>query len=148
MTQTKAKVAHGTLNEWSADGGTTYTAIPESTTIVVPEVGVDYQDVTHLQSPGGFREFIPGLKDPGEITIPANYIPATYALAEGYKSNATRIMFRTTLPAYVGQTSGDVFEFSGFVNPQLENNASGDPVMINLAIRVTGAVTHTAGATS
>lgn len=140
-----ARIVHGATSEWGTDG-TTYTSIAEATALVIPETQVDYQEVTNLDSANGFREYVPGLKDAGEITIPCNYTSAIYALAEGYRTNQTLIYFRTTLPLETGQsTTGDVFTFTGYVSPQLETNAVVDIIAMNLVIRTSGAVTFVLG---
>ena len=53
-----------------------YTDIAELTSIEVPAVETDIIDVTHHQSPGGFKEYVLGLRDGGEVTIEGNYLPA------------------------------------------------------------------------
>lgn len=143
---TKQRIVYGTTAEWSDDGGTTYTAIPEVKGLVVPEVQIEYQDATNLDSPNGFREYVPGLKDAGEITITSGYTSAGYATAEGYRTAGTLITFKTTLPLETGQsTSGDEFVFAGFVSPALETNDVGDIIAMNLNIRTSGDVTFTEG---
>lgn len=142
---TKARIVYGASSKWGTDG-TTYTDIPEAKAIAVPEEQIEYQDVTNLDSAGGFREFIPGLRDNGEVTIPCNYTSGAYATAKGYSDNKTLIYFETTMPLETGQsTTGDVFEFTGYVTPRLETNEVGDPIMMNLVIRTSGAVTFTQG---
>ena len=115
---------------------------------MVPTTEVEYVDVTNLDSPNAFREYIPGLKDAGEISLECNYTPAIFDLAEGYRTNGTIVFFRTTLPAFAGQTGGDVFEFTGYVTPQVQQTPVDGAIMMTISIRVTGAVTHTEGATS
>lgn len=142
---TKQRIVYGSTVEWGTDG-TVYTEIAEVKGIAVPETTVEYQDVTSLSSAGGFREFIPGLKDPGEIAIPAGYTSDMYALAKGYQTNGTLIYFRTTFPLETGQTTtGDVFTFTGYVSPMLETNAVGEPIAMMLNVRVSGSVTFTEG---
>lgn len=143
---TKQRIVYGATTEWSNDGGTTWTAIPEVKGLVVPETSIEYQDATSLDSTGGFREFIPGLKDAGEISIPCGYTSGCYADAEGYRTAGTLISFKTTMPKETGQTiAGDTFEFSGYVSPALETNDIGDIIALNLNIRTSGAVTFTEG---
>src|SRR3546814_12479643 len=45
----------------------------------------DQVEATHTDSPSGFREFIPGLKDGGEFTATMNFVPgsATQGNASG-----------------------------------------------------------------
>jgi len=45
--------------------------------ITPPSQNVDMIDVTHMQSPNGIREFVPGLIDPGECSFEMNYIPGS-----------------------------------------------------------------------
>lgn len=144
---TKQRIVWGAQTEWSADG-TTYTRIPECNGLAVPGITTEYQDVTSLDSPNGFREFIPGLKDAGEISIPCGYTTAGYNQAVQFQLAGTLIHFRTTLPLETGQTSGDVFEFTGYVTPEMEQNGVGDPIGMNLNIRTSGAPDFTEGAAS
>lgn len=41
-----------------------------------PAMTKDSVEVTHTDSPDGFREFIPGLKDGGEFSATVNFLPA------------------------------------------------------------------------
>lgn len=142
---TKQRIAYGATIEWGTDG-TTYASIPEAEGLAVPEVQVEYIDVTNMDSAGGFREFIAGLKDAGEITIPCGYTSAAYATAVGYQTNGTLVYFRTELPLETGQsTTGDIFVFTGYVTPRLQTNAVGEAIKMDLVIRTSGNVTFTAG---
>lgn len=141
---TKQRIVYGATSEWGTDGST-YTDIPEVKGLVVPETSIEYLDATSLDSTGGFREFIPGLKDAGEVSIPCGYTSAAYETAVGYQTNATLVYFQTTLPVETGQATGDVFEFTGYVSPALETNAVGEIIAMNLNIRTSGAVTYTKG---
>ncbi len=40
-----------------------------------PSISRDTHDVTAMTSPGGWREFIGGLKDGGEVSFDANWLP-------------------------------------------------------------------------
>lgn len=142
---TKQRIAYGAAVEWGTDG-VAYTGIPEAEGLAVPEVQIEYHDVTNFDSAGGFREFIAGLKDAGEITIPCGYTTALYTSAVGYQTNGTLIYFRTELPLETGQsTTGDEFKFTGYVTPRLQTNAVGEPIKMDLVIRTSGNVTFTAG---
>jgi len=143
---TKALIVSGATSQWGTDG-TTYQSIPEAQSLVVPTTEVEYVEATNLDS-GGFREFVPGLKDAGELTIPCNYTPDLYSAAQGYRQNGTLVYFQTTLPVFQGQTSGDVFTFRGYVTPSLETNATGEIISLNLGVRTSGVVTYAGGATS
>lgn len=142
---TKQRIVYGATSEWGTDG-TTYADIPEAEALAVPEVSIEYIDVTNFDSTGGFREYVAGLKDAGEITIPCGYTSALYNTAVGYQNNGTLIYFRTTLPLETGQsTTGDVFVFTGYVAPRLQTNAVGEVIKMDLVIRTSGGVTYTQG---
>ena len=143
---TKQRIVYGATAEWSGDGGTTFTTIPEVKGVAVPEVTQEYQEATSLDSAGGFREYVAGLKDAGEISIPMGYTSDGYETAEGYRAAGTLVHFKTELPLETGQsTTGDVFEFTGLVVPKLEQNGIGDILGMTLDIRVSGQPTFTKG---
>ncbi|MBI6628326.1 phage tail protein [Pontibaca salina] len=138
-------IAYGATVERSTDG-TTYEAIPECKGVAVPAVTTEYQEVTSLDSPNGFREYVKGLKDAGEITVPAGYTSAGYAQQISDQNANGAIYYRVTMPLQPSQTTeGDVFEFRGFPTPELEANDLGAPVNMNINLRLTGDVTWTAG---
>jgi len=141
---TNQRIVYGASSKWGTDG-LAYTDIPECKAIAVPNTEVEYQDATHLLSPGGFREYVPGLKDAGEVTIPCGYSSAGYALAEQYLADGTLVYFQTTMPAESAQASGDVFAFTGYVRPVLETNEVGDIISMDIVIRISGEPTFTEG---
>jgi predicted secreted protein len=52
-----------------------YTALGEITNVSPPPMTRDILDATHMESPGGWREFIAGLKDGGEMSVDLNFVP-------------------------------------------------------------------------
>lgn len=54
-----------------------YVALAEVTNITPPNFTLDQIDVSHMQSPGKVREFIPGLIDPGECSFEMNFVPSS-----------------------------------------------------------------------
>jgi len=73
---TEALFAHGTLLE-KGDGATTenFSTIAEVTNIGGPGLALDPLDVTSHSSTNGWREFIGGLLDGGEVSLTVNYVP-------------------------------------------------------------------------
>lgn len=141
---TNAIIALGALIERSQDG-TTFTAIPEAKGVAIPSITQEYVDVTHLQSPDGFREYIKGLKDAGELSIPANYTTAGYTQQVADQGYNGAIYYRATLPPSPLQSAGDIFEFQGYPSPTIETGEAGDAISMTIGIRTTGAVTFTPG---
>lgn len=143
---TQAIIAHMTLIERSQDG-TLFAAIPEAKGVGVPSVAPEYVDVTHNTSPDGYREFIKGLKDAGELALSANYTAAGYEQQLEDQDFNGPITYRTTFPLAPGQTSGDVFTFQGYPTPTIDE--SDDPaaaIMMTITIRTTGGVSFAKGA--
>lgn len=53
----------------------TFTAVAEVESLSGPSLSADEIDVTTHDSTDGYREFIQGLKDAGELTVEGNFIP-------------------------------------------------------------------------
>lgn len=136
----EAQLAYGSTIERSSDGGTTWVSIPEAKIAPVPKSETDYVEVTSLDSAGGYREYIPGLKDAGEIEVTANYTRAGYQQQAADEASGAAIMYRTTFE------NSDKFEFSGFPSVSVESSDVGEARMMTINIRITGSVTFTAGA--
>jgi predicted secreted protein len=52
-----------------------WTTVAEVRNITPPSFARDAQDATHTESTEGWREFIPGLKDAGEMSCELNLVP-------------------------------------------------------------------------
>lgn len=75
---TNAKIGHGTLFAILSDSVSPadYVTVAEVTNITPPNLARDAVDATHTASSEGWREFIPGLKDAGEVTFEMNFVPS------------------------------------------------------------------------
>lgn len=128
--------------------GTTLTLDPDGTPVPIAdltsigEVGVesDEIDVTTLDSTGGYKEFIAGSKDAGEVAL-AGFVKSEtnmeemLALAEAQTVSNWEIEF----------TSGSKWTFSGFVKSWKEAESTVDGVRgFTGSIRISGAPTYTA----
>lgn len=143
---TQAIIAYGALVERSQDGSA-FTQMLEAKGVALPQVEQDYQEVTHLQSPNGYREYIKGMKDAGELSIPANYTTAAYRQQLEDRDFNGAIFYRVTLPLAPGQSTGDIFEFQGYPNPGIDpSDDPGAPLTMTITIRTTGDVSFTPGA--
>jgi hypothetical protein len=142
----KAIIAYGATVERSLDGSTGWAAIPEVTGVAVPAVETEFQEVTSLDSPNGYKEYIPGLKDAGTIDLPARYTHDGYAQQLADQATGDAIYYRVTMKAAPDQSAGDVFEFQAYPSPRLEAGAVGEVVGMTITLRITGDVTWTEGA--
>lgn len=137
-------IAYGATVERSVDG-TTWATIPECAGVAIPTVETEYVEATSLDSAGGFREYIKGLKDAGVLSVSAGYTADGYEQQLADQAESGAIYYRTTLQPQPSQTTGDIFEFRGFPTPMVEGNDVGALVGMTISIRTTGDVTWTKG---
>lgn len=73
---TNAMLGYSTLFK-TGNGATpeVFTTVSEVTNITPPSISRDAPDATHEESPDGWREFIGGLKDGGDVSIDMNFDP-------------------------------------------------------------------------
>jgi len=75
---TQAFLGQGTqYQRETAPASGLFETIAEVRSISGPTFEADEVDVTNMDSPSGFREFIQGLKDGGNITFGLNFLPHT-----------------------------------------------------------------------
>lgn len=122
------------------DGATpeAFTAIAELVDITPPTMSKDSIEVTNHSSTNKFREFIPGLKDGGSVSMKANWLPnnATHdestGLMECFKDDVNH-NWKLVLPDSLGTIS-----FSGHVtafNPETPLSAQGS---LSCTIKLSG----------
>jgi len=79
-----ATAALGTLLKLGDGGGPeTFTTIAEITNIGGPSLAQDPIEVTSHSSTSGWKEFVGGLKDGGEVSLEMNFLPANATQAYG-----------------------------------------------------------------
>lgn len=125
------------------DGGSpeVFTAVAEITDISPPSMGRDLIEVTHHASPGGYREFISGLRDGGEVSLEANWLPtdATHDQVTGLLSyfdlNVTS-NWQIVLPDTIA-----TIEFTGFLTAFEGSLNIEEQGKLSCTIKVVGPVT-------
>lgn len=138
----KQVILYGSILEWSTDG-VSYARIPEAKGLVVPRTTREYVEVTNLDSTGGYREYIKGLRDAGETDVLVGYTPAGYATALTYADLDDPIYIRSTMKKAAGYATADIFVFRAFIEPEVTADDLGAAVEFSLNMRVTGAPAHT-----
>lgn len=138
MPATQAVKGFGLLAEYLVTGPSTYAEIGELLSATPPQKSRETIDATHMQSPGGYREFISSLRTGGEATLTFNYTAEGYAILEGMFDDDDPATFRITL------SDGATIEWDGLVNEQpIDEIAIDDKVGMSATIQVTGPVTFT-----
>jgi predicted secreted protein len=85
---TNAKIGFGTLFQMlDVDASPdSWVTVAEVVSITPPALARDTVEATHSESPEKWREFIPGLKDAGEMTVELNFIPGGDAMQRFLRS--------------------------------------------------------------
>lgn len=143
MPASGAMLGYGSVFEIATENSPdAYVAMAEVSKIEPPKFKLDQVDVTHMQSPGRYREFIDGLIDSGEVSFEMNFIPnnssdqrlwALLSLPTGvsharncrisfpngstWSFLATLVGYDPTVPTDGKMTANVTFKVSGTVTP-------------------------------
>jgi hypothetical protein len=130
---------------WLDNASDVLTQLGEILGVPNPNVQTDEVEATHMAS-GEYREFIAGLKDPGEGTFDINFIPngATYALLVAAQNDGVTRDYKIVLPVADGST----WEITGdcFVKGIERVVPIDDRMTASVTIRFSGAPSEAAGA--
>lgn len=136
---TKGQKAQGTTLKYTKSGtGSSAVTVGKLTSIGETNETSEEIDVTTLDSTGGYREFVQGFKDSGELPVSGYYTgdAGQKALRDAYKNGETGT-FEITFP------DGSGFSFSGFVKGISRGPAEVNGVVgFGATIRASGAVTE------
>lgn len=117
-----------------------FTAIGNITSVSGPEIERETYDVTAHDSPDGWREWIGGLKDGGEMSIDLNYDPRKHdELVEDFQDSAARD-YKVTFPGTLGSWAIKAF-LTGFS----QESPVDDKMTATLTFKVTGKPVITPG---
>lgn len=127
------------FRRWNSGTGA-WDNISEIVTIGGPTFSRETIDATTLDTTGGYREFITGLRDAGEITMTLNFAQSTYQTFKDDFEDDTAQNYEIVLP------DADVtsFEFEGLVTacPITIPEAA---VQFDVTIKISGQVTMASG---
>ena len=148
MAASSAFWPYGTKLKIGNDGTTeTFTAVAEVKDITPPQLSKDSIEVTSQDSTNGFREFIPGWKDSGEVSFEGNWIP-THATQDGTTgvlasfNDDDNHNWQIVLPND-GTVAGLTVGFTGHVINFEPDLPLEDAAALSVSIKVTGAITIT-----
>ena len=116
-----------------------FTAVAEVVSIGGPSLSAEFIDVTNLDSTGGYREYIRGFRDGGQVTLNMNWNQASFSLFLGDYQTAGSVNYQIVF-ADAGATTVD---FAGFVTDMPMSIPTDDKVSLDVTIKVTGQVTVT-----
>lgn len=137
-----------TFSIGTTGGSPTYTVIGEILEISQNGKQNTFAETTNLQSSG--KEWLPTLLDPGEFQMTLNRVPGDagqVALKTAFDSKTIN-PYKIILPKTATQTTaGDTYSFSAFCSAMDDISGLGPEKVIQMkvTVKVTGAVTLTAG---
>lgn len=131
---TNALTGIGTqFHRWNSSS---WTAIAEITSIKGPGMKRDTIDVTSLDSTGGYKEWITGLRDAGTISLSMNFTAAGLTLMKGD--------FESEIAQYylivIDDTAGTSLEFAGLVTELPLNISATAAISMDVTIQISGVV--------
>lgn len=116
-----------------------YVAIAEVTNIAGPSMSRDTIDVTNLDSSGGYREFIAGFRDGGEMVLTMNFTVNGYEQMHIDFANDSPINYQLVLPDPGNYT----LAFAGLVTALPLTVPTDTQITMDVTIKITGEVTST-----
>lgn len=127
------------------DGATpteAFAAIAKVTNLSGPEIERETYDVTSHDSPNGWREFIGGLKDGGEVSVEINYDPRVHDdLIDDFEDTNPR-NYKMVFPAQAG---GGNWAFKAILTGFSQEAPVDDKLSAELTFKVSGKPTITPG---
>lgn len=122
-------------------GSGTYVAIAEVKSINGPNLSTDTIDVTHMASPGGYREFIASFKDGGEVTFELNFLPqdGTQDASTGLIADFNARLVRSYQIAFP-DPGNSTATFSGLITGFSVTEQMDQVLGANCTIKVSGAI--------
>lgn len=116
-----------------------FVALAEINSVTFSGLAQDTIDVTTLDSSGGYREFIVGFKDSGEISFNMNFTEASLILMKtDFEATSSR-NYRITFPA----PSGMLFDFAAYVTGLGMSIPLDDKIQVDTTFKVTGTISVT-----
>jgi|TARA_B100001964_G_C14186844_1_gene579025 predicted secreted protein len=112
--------------------------VGEVNSISGPNKARDTIDVTTLDSTGGYREFIGGFRDGGEVSLDMNWTRSGFDdLNDDFESNAGQ-SFSIIMP----DTGNTDFSFTGFVTNISKSIPADDKITMSVTIKIDGQITE------
>ena len=134
---TNAKIGHGSLFKIANDASPqVMTSIGEITSIKPPSLSRDAIDATHSESPERWREFIPGLKDGGEVSADLNLVPGSVGnlLMIAQLDNDAPSVCEITLPT----TPAFKWSFDAIFTGYEQDDPIDDKMAVTVTFKVSG----------
>jgi len=134
----------GLGTKFQREGATpgTFTDIAQVASITPPQLEADDVEIGDLGITDGYKKYLPGLLDAGEVSLTLNFDSAN----TGHQDLLSDFNSRTTKNYKIVLPDGGEWAFSGYVKGYAPQEISeGDPIQVEVTIKVTGKPTFTTG---
>jgi predicted secreted protein len=135
--------AFGTQFKRDTTGAGVFAAIASITDISGPERSREEIEVTAHDSPDGYKEYVKGLKDGGEVTLTLNYDPgqSTHRDLDGdFEEKDLRAYQVVVLPGDADQLT---VQFNGLITSMGEEYPIDDKMEMEVTFKISGKPTRT-----
>lgn len=131
---TTAIIGHGTTFGID-DGAASFDIIGEVIDMSPPALDTDQVEATHMTSANGIREYIPGLKTPGEGSITINWVPgdASDVILQALLTSGVTRSMQITFP------NAATWTFDAWIKGFAPSTPIGDRMTAVVTIQGTGA---------
>lgn len=137
MPEAAGVLGYGTTVRVGRGATPTWTKLALVGDIELPVDEIDEVEVTHMESPGRRRQYISGLIDSGEMTVPMNLVPGspTDLLLQSIRDSGEQVLVEVTLP------EADPETYSGYLSGYSRSAPVQDKMTAEATFRLSGVVT-------
>lgn len=126
------------FRRWS---GAAWEALAEVNSIEGPGMTRDFIETTALDTEGGYRTYIAGFRDAGDVTLNMNFTRTTYdAMMADFESSSVQ-NYEIVIP----DEDNTTIEFEGYVTELPLSITADDKITANVTIKVSGQPTVNSG---
>jgi len=143
MATTEAFAGYGTvLKRGDAGSPEIFTAVAEVVSLSGLDMDLQMIEATHMTSPNAWREYIPNLKDAGELTVEMNFVPSSSEQdpSTGFLADHENRTLRNWQILF-SDDAGTVVQFAAYVTGFGVSTAVDAKTDASLRLRITGALT-------
>lgn len=116
--------------------GSDYEQIGEIASVNGPSSTREMIDATHLRTTGGYRAFISGLRDAGEVSLVMHFTRAGYLLCKADFEDDDQQLYKIILP----DDEATELSFSGLITGIPLTVPVDDKITVDVTIKVSGKV--------
>ena len=113
-----------------------YDDIAEVTNVGGPEISLDMIEVTNLDSTAGYKEYIAGFLDSGEVPLDMNFTRDSYLQMKADCESRTKHAYRIVCP----DTGATTFDFEAFVTRVGFAAPTADKIASSVTLKITGSI--------